>query len=186
MRLFVGIELPDDVRDGICKSRLAAVPVRPIPDRWLVPPENIHVTVKFLGEVAESQVPALCARLEECTGAIPLKLAAHRVECLPERGPIRIIAAGVAGELDRLQQLHRTIDSACDASGFPRERRPFKPHITFARLRPPRPTQERRQIESTPLQPNATRVFEVTNFALFQSHLDPQGARYVLLARFPG
>jgi 2'-5' RNA ligase len=116
---------------------------------------------------------------------MPLKLAAHGIECLPDRGPIRIIAAGVTGEFDRLHGLHQAIDSACESAGFPRERRPFKPHVTFARLRPPRPTKERTRIESTPLHAKATRVFEVTNFVLFQSHLEPEGARYVPLARFP-
>lgn len=184
MRLFVGIELPEDVRAGICESRLAAIPLRPIPERWLVPSASIHLTIKFIGEVAESVVPALCERLRECVTALPIRLAACRVECLPERGPIRILATSVAGELDRLAQLHQAIESSCEDLGLPRERRPYRPHITFARLRPPRYPKERKGIESTLLQPEATRIFEVTGFVLFQSHLEPGGPRYVPLARF--
>jgi RNA 2',3'-cyclic 3'-phosphodiesterase len=186
MRLFIGIDLPEHVRSGILSvySMLPRGWGCDFPPNRLLPLENLHVTIKFVGELTEQQVPALCARLKDCIAPKPFELAADRVECLPERGPVRILSAGLSGELDRLHQLHGAIDLACEPFGVARDRRVFRPHITFARLRSPLQSSVRRSIESIPLRQAATRPFEVGAFVLFQSHLEPQGPRYVPLARF--
>lgn len=184
MRLFVGIELPEVVRSGILSIGPALACGWEIPDRCLVRRENLHITVKFLGEVAEQGLAGLCARLKESIPAAPFALISDRIECLPERGPVRVVSAGLTGQADRLHELHASIESACEAIGVPRERRPFRPHITFARLRPPLPPIQRWPIESIRLPGEATRPFEVKGFVLFQSYLESGGARYVPLARF--
>jgi 2'-5' RNA ligase len=186
MRLFIGIELPTDVRDAIVSSGTSVL------GRWtekgrarVVPRENLHITMKFIGDLSDPQLPVLCEALKEAAPRVHPKLAADRMECLPERGPIHIIAASINGELDQLHAVYESLESACEVSGIPCDRRPFKPHITFARLRMPLPTRERVRIESTPLRPEATRWFEAREVILFESHLERQGARYVPLARFP-
>lgn len=154
-------------------------------DRCLVRTENLHVTLKFLGEIPDDRLPELCLALGQCKKAVRHHVEVDRVECLPERGPVRIISAGLTGELDRLHALFAEIESACQALNIPSERRAFRPHITFIRLRSPLPPYARDRVGSMSMPADATLRFETSEFILFQSHLEPTGARYVPLARFP-
>ena len=61
---------------------------------------------------------------------------ADRLDCLPPRGPVRVIAAGVGGDLPALGAIHAAIEEACHPLGFRREQRSFRPHVTLARAKP--------------------------------------------------
>lgn len=185
MRLFIGVQPPDHVRRGIASFGSRLVEEYTLPGRCLVRTENLHATLKFLGEIPEKQLPELFLALGQCKNTPRFNVEVDRVECLPERGPVRIISAGLTGELDRLHGLFGEVESACQALNIPSERRAFRPHITFVRLRSPLPPYVRDRMGSMSFPPDATRRFEVNEFVLFQSHLEPQGARYVPLARFP-
>lgn len=184
MRLFVGIELPEDVRAGVLSLAFGALAAWDLPTRSYVRMENLHVTLKFIGELPDEQLPGLCDRLRERKLPLPLSLQANRLKCLPQRGPIRILSTGMTGDVERLRLLHAEIGSACQAASIPRDARPFTPHVTFARIRSPLSGCERRGIERIPLPRQATDPFLVSEVVLFQSHLEPSGPRYVALARF--
>src|SRR4051794_18825177 len=127
MRLFLAIELPEDVRQHLATWGESQVPLvhqyleeRHIDARLSVtPPQNLHVTLKFLGEVDESAVQ----RLRDALGSVPVELAspvrAAHVELLPERGPVRVVAAGLDGDVGRLARLYRAVEDACAREGFP-------------------------------------------------------------------
>lgn len=194
MRLFLAVELPDSVRlklAGLCQEwkdnwteellRLGAEYPRP---SW-VRPENLHVTIKFLGEVADEDVPKLCDALATVRSVSPIKLWPDRVDCLPPNGPIRIICAGLVGDLDRFSEVHRQIDEQCQAIGFRPERRKYRPHVTLARLRQWLPSHARKALARASAKRLPAPDFIVSEFVLMQSHLDPQGARYLPVARFP-
>src|SRR5579871_755132 len=100
-----------------------------------VKPESLHVTMKFLGEVAESQIKHVRDALASFPPFAPVELKAAKLEWLPPRGPLRIIAAGLSGDLERLSQLHQEIEIRCVPLGFPAESRKFLPHITLARVK---------------------------------------------------
>lgn len=191
MRLFLAADIPESIRVGIraLAEQLAeqwsvvwGVAVEP---RCLVRTENLHVTLKFIGEVPQQDVVRICGALERRDLSGRFFLSANRIVCLPERGPIGIASAGLAGDLEQLHDLYRQVELACAELDVPRERRPYKPHVTFARLRPPLSSAWRSQIEAQPLSKSATAAFQVSDVVLYESNLEPRGARYVPLARFP-
>lgn len=194
MRLFLAIELPDPVRlklAGLCRQwkenwgddLLGLGADYPKPS-W-VRPENLHVTVKFLGEVADSELPKLCDALRTVPSTGPMKLWPDRIECLPPNGPVRVICAGLMGDLDRFSDLHRKIEQRCETIGFPSERRRFRPHITLARLKDWLPSYTRKALADTSAGPLPAPEFNASEFVLMQSLLHQSGAQYVRLARFP-
>jgi 2'-5' RNA ligase len=194
MRLFLAIELPDDVRahlSGWCDQGVSLfnryLERRQIGARLAgVPPANLHVTLKFLGQVDESAVPELCQALGGVDAGRAAPLRAGHAELLPPRGPVRVVAAGLDGDVGRLARLHREVEEACAACGVPPERRAFLPHITLARAREPVPRERRERLTESlePYFPGPN--FAAEGFTLFESRLGGGPPTYVPLARFGG
>jgi 2'-5' RNA ligase len=92
-------------------------------------PENLHITLKFLGEVSPSRLPGLRDAIAEACGS------AFTLECLGMfmMGKDGIVSARVGGDLDALSSLAARLEDALEKRGFERETRPFRPHITLAR-----------------------------------------------------
>jgi 2'-5' RNA ligase len=186
MRLFVAIDLPETER-----RRLAKLPET---QRWFgldeaglnwVPPENLHVTLKFLGSVPDEQVLTICQALAEIRVPGPIHIQIGGASFLPRRGPMRVFVASVLGDLDRLGALQEEIERATAPLGFPRERRAFHPHITLARPRRNSRVPESFRAHVTDRPGHAGTVFPVESFVLMQSDLKPGGAVYSPVARFP-
>jgi len=186
MRLFTAITLSDPVRARLArlctelKTRLADEP-RSL--SW-VKAENLHITMKFLGEVPESIVPDLCDRLRSIPKFPPLTLYASALHCLPRHRPPRVIAAGLSGNIEQLTALFHSIEAQCVPLGFPSQRRRFLPHITFARVKH-RLRVHTRELErwAQPFFPTPEMV--VADFVLMESRLDSAGVQYFPLATFP-
>lgn len=183
MRLFIALELADALREHL--SRLQSL-LRPVfsAASW-VRPENLHLTLKFLGQVPDGDVPALCTTLERLAPTPPLRLTASAAECFPAQGRVRVVGIGLAGDIDPLLQLQSAIDAACHSCGHPLESRRFTPHITLARGRTPLPAAIRSEIDRAVRQLGPPPVMHVTEFVLVQSQPGPQGSRYSAAARFP-
>jgi len=185
MRLFVAIELSDQVRAGLVrvrdelKARLAAEG-RSI--SW-VKAENLHITIKFLGEVPETRVKEVCDALGSVGRARAVELAGAKIHCLPPRGPVRVIAAGLEGDLKRLAEAHGEIEWKCADVGIPLEGRKFLPHVTFARVKG-RLKVKAREIEEWVEGLFPTERMVAREFVLMESRLKPQGAEYVAVGRF--
>ena len=189
MRLFLAIEMPDGVREhiaGISRDWKEAWYAygEPRETVW-VRPQNLHVTLKFLGEVADNEVPALCAALKTVESPGPASLVPERVECFPDRGPVRVIAVGIGGDDGRLVLLHGRIEVACEPLGYERERRRYRPHITLARCKRPLPSHMRAKLLEDGVRQLPAPPFEANEFVLMESRLKPDGAEYIPLARFP-
>jgi 2'-5' RNA ligase len=183
MRLFIAIELPEDA-----KRHLVAVQdaVRPHAAKAsLTRPENLHLTLKFLGEVEVRLAGALRESLEKVKGPVGISLSATGIECFPNRGPVRIVAAALGGQVEALSAVHAAIEQRCRFLGFERETRAYRPHVTVARARPTLPPATRDLLSDTTeaLFPGPALVAK--EFALVQSTLKPQGSEYVTIARFP-
>ena len=126
-RLFVSVELPDDV-----KATLARL-VGDVPGaRWLEPDE-LHLTVRFIGEVDGVLFDDVLTALEEVQVA-PFTLALRGVGHFPPRGEPRILWAGLERSPE-LTALHNKVESALVRAGVEPEPRKFLPHVTLARLR---------------------------------------------------
>lgn len=180
MRLFIAVDLPASLRDG-----LAALQARLRPDcagwRW-VRPEGIHLTLRFLGEV-EAQRDSACrsAWREAVRPLPPFSFALEGIGRFPPAGLPRVLWVGVSesGPGGVLQRLAGRLERAARECGFPPERRRFSPHLTLARAargrRPEWPGRAECRI--------GERV-EVDRVLLFLSELHPSGARYTALDSF--
>jgi 2'-5' RNA ligase len=183
MRLFVSIEL-----DVAAKRHLTEVQriIGPLLSRAsLTKPENLHLTLKFLGEVDDRRAEKLTDSLAKVSGPAEIELSAVRIECFPSRGPVRIIAASLDGQLEALGAVHAAIEQRCRFLGFERESREYRPHVTLARGRPTVPPAMRQRLDDTThfLWPGP--VFVAKELVLVRSMLKPQGSEYSTVARFP-
>ena len=135
VRCFVAVELPAEARR--CIGGLVAG-LREAGVRGLRPvnPDGVHLTLKFLGDVSTSTVGDVAAALEgAAAGARPFDLELRGVGGFPDLRRPRVLWVGVGGDLEALQRLYESVESALAPLGFPPEGRAFTPHLTLARLR---------------------------------------------------
>jgi 2'-5' RNA ligase len=185
MRLFTAIELPLAVREHL--TDVSAALLRGVIEhevKW-TPREQLHVTLKFFGEVPDARVPGLIDTLRAVT-VIPASVFADRLLLFPARGPVRVVAAGLAGEVEQVAKLNSAIEQVAHEAGFEREARPYIPHITIGRNRRGRYQKVASILRTRPPVPVAWPgpVFRVSSFALVQSVLDQKGPNYVPIAHF--
>jgi 2'-5' RNA ligase len=147
---------------------------------WVVP-ENVHVTLKFLGQVREARAAELVAALAQATsGFASFEASVEGLGAFPTPLRPRVIWAGVGRGADALVELAGRVDGALVALGFERESRPFSPHVTLGRVRAPR----RDPPLADALLAGAGYQFgrlSVERVALMRSDLSPRGARYTEL-----
>ena len=183
MRLFTAIELPESVREVLME---AARPLKgACPEASWVRTENLHVTLKFLGEVPESQVKNVCDSLKRVSVTGTARVAVGSLEFFPPRGPVRVIVLGLTGEVELIHRIFREIDRTTSEISFPSEARPFVPHITLARARRTIHGSARQTLPPLLRWTSAPPAFEVTSFSLIESKLGSGGPRYLRLASFP-
>lgn len=179
MRLFTGIEIPDQTRDAL--ERFLAR-VRPTAHLIWTPVNNLHVTTKFIGEWPEPDLPRLTSALESVQAAGPIAVSIRGVGWFP--GPRRphVFWAGVeaAPELARLAE---DTGNALEPLGIAREERGYAPHLTLARIRRPVPLKTLRDaiVEAGSLEFGS---FETDRFHLYQSRPGATGTVYVQLSEF--
>jgi 2'-5' RNA ligase len=181
MRLFLAIDLPETLRRdlGELQRRLRSSATG---WRW-VRPEGIHLTVRFLGEVATEVDARNREAWRRAAGACPaVRFGVGGLGVFPPRGGPRVLWMGVEAlePADGLSRLGKAVETAARAEGYAAERRPFHPHLTLARAdrrgRPRRPGSD----EAGPMG-----EVEALELVLFESRLGPGGARYTRLDTFP-
>jgi 2'-5' RNA ligase len=182
LRLFFAVELSEEVRaraaEHAARLRRAFPDVRAGWER----PEKMHVTLKFLGDVDAPRVPSLTRAAEAATrGLSPFTLTVEGTGSFPPRGAPRVLWLGLRDDSGRLALLQSRLEDECDSEGFAREQRPFKPHLTLARLRTPHGARELATAHANaafgPLD------FIVPELLLIRSQLGPTGSRYTPLSR---
>jgi 2'-5' RNA ligase len=155
-----------------------------VPVAW-VAPENFHVTLKFLGGVDEAKIPALIAALHSAMARQRgFGVQVGGLGAFPSPMRPRVLWAGVAVGAQPLGALAQSVDEATAALGFPREARPFSPHISLGRVRDSRRAPALAEaLEGAGTWPFGTVTIE--HVALMRSDLSPRGARYTTLAAAP-
>ena len=175
MRLFIAIELPDDVKRELGRLWID------IPGARRVPTDQIHLTLAFLGEVEEAALERLTGELARIQ--VPeFRLCFSTVGCFPDRRRPRVLWVGLVSH-PLLKHLVAGVREAVLACGIPQEERPFSPHITLARLKLSSPRGCDAFLDRHPQQNFPS--FPVREFILFQSRLTPQGALHTPLMGFP-
>ena len=181
MRCFLAIELPAAVRDCLADLQRRLSPLDRVV-RW-TQVDHIHLTVKFLGEVPDADVPKVCqAATRVARDYAPFELQVRGAGCFPPRGPARIVWAGLANLPTPLVDYHKACEQAYAELGFAPENRPFHPHLTIGRVRDQRGSQRIRPVVDAESQFDGGR-FAVDELVMFQSILDRSGPTYTALAR---
>jgi 2'-5' RNA ligase len=179
MRLFTGLDLPPEVVRNLEELLRRLKPAAQI--SWNRP-ENLHITTKFIGELAEARLGELKQTLDRLPGraAIPVRL--RRVGFLPNPHSPRMFRCGI--EAPGLDALAADTDAAVAAIGVARETRPYSPHLTLARIKQPGGLRTLREAVAG-LPSLEFGEFEARSFFLFQSVLKPAGSVYTKLSEFP-
>lgn len=185
VRAFVAIPLPDEVHaalDGLQRRLRRTCPERAV--RW-VPTRNIHLTTHFLGDID----PARIVPLEEALSVVarnvpPFTVLAEGAGAFPNLRRPRVVWVGVTDASQWLSLLHQVLSESLEQLGFPRETRPFSPHLTLGRIRrQTSPTEARavgEAVAAAQIGPLGT--VPVESLVLFKSTLKPTGAAYSRLA----
>lgn len=180
-RLFVALDLPQPVREGIAdwgRGELIDPALRP------VRPESLHITVAFLGNRPEQEIEAIAAVVGESGAPAPLVELSGPV-ARPARGKPRFFA--LAAHSPGTEAMQVQLSKALAAAHlYKPEKRTFWPHVTLARVRPEGHGSRRpRAVERPPKQlpPGLSEAFYGVRLTLYRSELQPSGARYVPLAQ---
>ncbi len=129
MRLFIAIEVPDDWRTAARATTEALVHASGVRLR-VVDPALMHLTLRFLGEVAEARVEPLLAALTDAVTTVDVALELAPAGTFGPAARTQVVWLGVGGDLDGLQALAGRVEAAVRAAGLPPEERPLRPHLT--------------------------------------------------------
>ena len=183
-RLFIAIELPSEIHQNLA-SLINGINLNSQNFIKWVKPENIHLTLKFLGEISKGNTTSITNTLTQAViGIPPFRLSVHGIGCFPSQGQPRVFWAGIDIP-DTLIHLHRSIDRLFTQQGIPAENRVFAPHLTLARISETAdPVLVQDAFKKLMLsQEKALGSLDVTHITLFQSTLAKGGSIYTPLAR---
>jgi 2'-5' RNA ligase len=180
MRLFTGLDLPPEVVHTL-EGLLGRL--RPVARIKWIPPANLHVTTRFIGEWPEHRLPDLHIALGALPNHPPIPIHIRKLGFFPNPHSPRVFWAGVEASPD-LAALASETDGALEPLGLKPEGRPFSPHLTLARIKEPVPLQKLREtIVALPSLDFGR--FSVDRFFLYRSRPSPAGSVYTKLAGFP-
>ncbi|RLJ02907.1 MAG: RNA 2',3'-cyclic phosphodiesterase [Candidatus Aenigmatarchaeota archaeon] len=176
MRTFIGIPIPVDLRERIVEiQHLLKGNVK------FVEPENLHVTVKFLGEIDENSVENVISNVHVALERFKrFRITLENLGCFPDLKRIRVIWIGVKENKEKLVNLIKEINSVLSGIGFCREKR-IEPHVTIGRVK----RRDERVVNSVKKigDVNIGEMF-VEKVVLYKSELMPNGPVYTELHRW--
>jgi len=179
VRTFVAIELPAEVRHRACQLIDSLRRSSETDVRW-VTPDQLHWTLKFLGDVDLLEIPEICRRLTKAVAPLaPFDVGARGAGAFPDALHPRTVWIGVREGLEPMIALHATVENVLADLGFRQEQRRFRPHITLGRIRNGAAGGQQefsqRLKEFADFDAGISTVFEV---ALFSSQSGPNGPIY--------
>jgi 2'-5' RNA ligase len=184
VRCFVAVDLPPDVKAAALELADALRrKARSVDARWCSP-DQLHVTLAFLGEVPEQRVVDVRDALAgSVTRHPPLPLRASGLGVFPGRARPRVVWLGIADDTGALAGVARAVGETLEPLGFRPEARAFRAHVTLARLRSSHGTSALlRALDAADAADLG--AWSVPDVVLYRSHLHPRGARYEAVARF--
>jgi 2'-5' RNA ligase len=183
-RIFCAIELPEAVR-GLMLRHIACLK-QAVPDArasW-ARETNLHLTLKFLGEIPQTVVPDFSNAVSRAV--VGMKSCPIRFEAtgaFPTRGQPRVLWIGTNDYSGRLAELHAKVEEESALAGFAKEPRPFHPHLTIARLRNPQYARAlataHKQMKFEPVE------MVIQELVVIRSELSSEGSRYTVASRHP-
>jgi len=180
IRSFIAVELTSDVKSGLrqLQNKLKSTEYTFV--KWVVP-EGIHLTLKFLGNIAPQKVSKITEVMEQAVrGLSAFRITISDVGGFPSLRKPRVIWVGIDGSMKNLMDLQQHIDDGLVQLGFAKETRSFTPHLTLARLREEVSSRDR-QVFGEMIIKKAPHIFcemTVGSINLMKSQLLPTGAVY--------
>lgn len=182
IRAFFAISLPLEFKEEI--ARLQDILKKTRAEVKWVRPESVHLTLKFLGQVAEDIIDPLAeAASVKASQTQALTLTLNGTGVFPGPRRPRVAWLGLAGDVGRIIDLQRGLEESAEKFGFAREKRTFSPHLTLGRIRSSKGIKEfiteLDRLDPKPLE------FMASEVVLFRSELKPTGAIYTPLKKIP-
>lgn len=181
MRSFIAIDLPEYLHAALAAAQQTFRAI--CPDARWTRTEGIHLTLKFLGNISDGRLKQVQDALYSLGPVEPFTVEVKGFGFFPNGKRPRVFWAGVLAP-PALAELAGRVETQMEKLGFPREGRPYSPHLTMARFQTPRP-QPALNAAVTQHATASLGRFEVSEFFLFESKLSPKGAEYRKLIRFP-
>jgi 2'-5' RNA ligase len=179
IRTFICIDIPETIRQRIdsLQQDLRRVGAQV---SWTTP-SNIHLTIKFLGDVPESRVGDVCNAVERAAAdRSPFEIEVSGAGCFPSLRNPRVLWIGLKSVPSPLKELHARIEDELAREGFPREPKKFAPHLTIGRVRNPHNAgRVAEELIKTGIERESFRAAEVI---VMRSDLNPKGSLYTPIA----
>jgi len=187
IRSFIAVELPEELKSVLARLQAQLKTERHPAAKW-VNPYSVHLTLKFLGNIAVAKTDEITRAIEAATKGTPhFHLEVKTLGVFPNLKRVQVVWVGINGEIERLSQLQRHIESNLVPLGFAAESRPFTPHLTLARLNQRASPAERQSfgqlIASTDF--TTTYGFKVDSINLMRSQLTREGAIHSRISSIP-
>jgi len=179
IRAFLGVSLPSPITQALedIQRRLKVLKLHA---SW-VRPGNIHLTLKFLGDISPQQISPIKTELSRfLTPVSPFQVTLGPPGVFPDFNRPRTLWVGLEDPEGHLLNLHQQVEEALQNQGFPGEKRPFSPHLTLARIKSPKNKGlSQDSLESLPRPPLLK--FDISSVKLYKSELTPKGSIYTVL-----
>ena len=176
LRAFIAVDLSESVRSALGQVQEVLERQR-FRVKW-VRPANIHLTLKFLGNIEGADVEKISgAMVQVAKDRKALSLVAKGIGVFPDIRRPRVIWAGLSGQVEMLQDMQRSLEGHLADLGFPKESRGFKAHLTLGRVKG-KIDSERLEAAMSKCAGFESKPFDVNRIILFKSELRPSGAVY--------
>jgi RNA 2',3'-cyclic 3'-phosphodiesterase len=184
IRSFLAFELPPEIKEQV-RQVSENLKRSKMDVRW-VKPDNIHLTIVFLGDVREGDISAIVREIEQvCCGFHPFDIYLKGLGLFPDRRRPRVLWAGYDGDIERMESLRDVLHERLIPFEIKAEKRQFKPHLTLGRFRNPGKgnlnLDEILNLHGSLSSPS----FQMSELVLFKSELRPQGPEYTRLESWP-
>ncbi len=176
IRAFIAVQLANEVRDAlgeVTRSLSGRAPHGVV--RW-VRPEQMHLTLRFLGDTPAAQLPHIAAAMDTAaSGVSPFTLRPSGVGCFPNKNRPRVIWVGLSGDVEQLLALKTALDGQLALLGRPPEDKPFRAHLTLGRVK------DDRAVAGIEWAADVPRLeASITAIDLIESQLRPAGPIYTV------
>jgi 2'-5' RNA ligase len=184
IRSFLAFELPGEIREQI-RAISKELKKTALPVRW-VKPDNIHLTILFLGSVDEDTIADIEEKVNVAVkGFSAFKTKLNAVGAFPHWKRPRVIWIGLNGDIGRLSDLRNELQEELKVLGFMPEKRPFRAHLTLGRFKGPINRDEDIKWIYDRYRDITSDVYQLNELILYKSDLKPDGPVYTKMATWP-
>jgi len=177
IRAFIAMKLPDVLKDSL-KDVQKTMLLNKIKAKY-IPTKNMHLTLKFIGNMELALLPGIKDILIECTQNVkPIKLTSKGIGVFPTIRFPRVIWAGIKGETHKLETLHANLEQGLSTLGISKEKKKYQGHLTFARFKQNQFNAKKLERAIEQIGPFKSNPFIIDQLIFFQSKLMPKGPIY--------